>query len=90
MAAEAEMKERIASLEADLAEKTRLLDEISLQVDNKDRLLSDAYESVSQLRKQVPLCFSLNDVGSIFVDPIFKKCTSGDAAVGIEWIFGHN
>lgn len=53
MAAEAELKARIASLEADLAEKTRLLDEVSQQMDNKDRLLSDAYESVTQLRKQV-------------------------------------
>lgn len=52
-AAEVELKERIAALEADLAEKTRLLDEISHQVENKDNLLADAYESVSQLRKQV-------------------------------------
>lgn len=52
-AAEAELKERIAALEADITEKSRLLDEISQEVENKDRLLSDAYESVSQLRKQV-------------------------------------
>lgn len=52
-AAEAELKERINALEADIAEKSRLLDEVSQQLDNKDRLLSDAYDSVGQLRKQV-------------------------------------
>lgn len=52
-AVEVELKQRIASLETDINEKSRLLDEISQQVDNKDRLLSDAYESVNQLRKQV-------------------------------------
>lgn len=50
---ETELKARIKELEADLAEKTRLLDDISQQMDNKDRLLSDAYDSVNQLRKQV-------------------------------------
>ncbi|XP_057380213.1 golgin subfamily B member 1-like [Daphnia carinata] len=52
-AVEAELKEQIAALEADISEKSKLLDEISQEVENKDRLLSDAYESVSQLRKQV-------------------------------------
>ena len=52
-AMESELKERISALEADIAEKSRLLDDISQQVDNKDKLLSDAYDSVSQLRKQV-------------------------------------
>ena len=51
--AEAELKERITALEADINEKSRLLDEISQQMENKDRLLSDAYDSVNQLRKQV-------------------------------------
>lgn len=52
-ASEVELKERIAALERDLAEKSLLLDEISQQVDNKDKLLADAYDSVNQLRKQV-------------------------------------
>lgn len=75
---ETELKARIAALEADLAEKTRLLDEISLQVDNKDRLLSDAYDSVNQLRKQVPHKF-MRHVSAYFIyRPAFQK---GDAAV---------
>ncbi len=57
--AETELKARIKELEADLAEKSRLLDDISQQMDNKDRLLSDAYDSVNQLRKQVKLYLNL-------------------------------
>lgn len=52
-AAEAELKERIRLLEEELKTKTQLLDTLSQSVDNKERLLSDAYYSVDQLRKQI-------------------------------------
>lgn len=64
-AAEAGLKERISSLEADINEKSRLLDEISQQIENKDRLLSDAYESVNQLRKQVMQLSEVGGEGSV-------------------------
>jgi len=52
-AAEAELKQHIQSLEIVLREKSELLDEMSQSAENKDRLLSDAYDSVDQLRKQI-------------------------------------
>jgi len=52
-AAEAELRQHVQSLEVVVKEKSQLLDEMSQSVENKDRLLSDAYDSVDQLRKQI-------------------------------------
>ena len=52
-AVEAELREKIQSLETQLADKCQALDLISQTVDNKDKLLSEAYDSVNELKMQL-------------------------------------
>ncbi len=48
----AQRQKRITALEADLAEKSRLLDDVNLQVKNKDRLLSEAYDRAYDMQRE--------------------------------------